>query len=549
MWVATANLPGLAAATPVELEAELSLAPVEVNVSNGLSVFVVQDASSADVAVCTTYRAGLGYRAEKDRAASSLVFDALSQLATSERSFSSKSLADRHGRETFRQDGVGAEFCTELPKSELSFAIWLEGNRLAGATLDQESVEAARTRRLKQLEVAENGANRGRARLRRLMFAGDPTLGLGLELSAVALKSVTFAEVQAFFAKHYAGSTAQLVVVGNASKEQVRALVMRHFPAKSPRATNRVDGSERYPQTSERYSTIIDSTSKTPTLLYGWAFPTTKERSHGAFLAQFIANMLCSAGAPAFGGERAGTRLGVERCEAVVHEEKGVASLELMLVGSPLLKVDLVHEEVASFLSRLASTGPTTSDLVSAKSAYRQKLATALGGNLERASFLSERLIRSTFASPSDLAKRAEEVTPDQVRAFSFQYLAPTKKTLVEIYPTKWYEPGPPLARYRFVKAGETLSAIARSERVTLEALLKANGLQKGKPIVVGQKLLLPKSTLPAPRLHVVRKGETLSGIAKRYGVSVAALRQANGISAKKPLRVGHQLLVPDAVR
>jgi LysM repeat protein len=42
-----------------------------------------------------------------------------------------------------------------------------------------------------------------------------------------------------------------------------------------------------------------------------------------------------------------------------------------------------------------------------------------------------------------------------------------------------------------------------------------------------------------------VRWGDTLSGLAKRYGVTVAELRQANGLSAETTLRTGDSLKIP----
>jgi membrane-bound lytic murein transglycosylase D len=45
--------------------------------------------------------------------------------------------------------------------------------------------------------------------------------------------------------------------------------------------------------------------------------------------------------------------------------------------------------------------------------------------------------------------------------------------------------------------------------------------------------------------LHQVRRGETLTGLAKRYGVSVQALREANGMSAADALRAGVTLKIP----
>lgn len=45
---------------------------------------------------------------------------------------------------------------------------------------------------------------------------------------------------------------------------------------------------------------------------------------------------------------------------------------------------------------------------------------------------------------------------------------------------------------------------------------------------------------------HVVAKGQTLGGIAKRYGVTVAAIRNANDLRRGAHLRPGQELLIPD---
>ena len=54
-----------------------------------------------------------------------------------------------------------------------------------------------------------------------------------------------------------------------------------------------------------------------------------------------------------------------------------------------------------------------------------------------------------------------------------------------------------------------------------------------------------PAVSASAERVHRVQRGETLTGLAKRFGVSVQALRDANGLSAGDALRAGVTLRIP----
>lgn len=49
----------------------------------------------------------------------------------------------------------------------------------------------------------------------------------------------------------------------------------------------------------------------------------------------------------------------------------------------------------------------------------------------------------------------------------------------------------------------------------------------------------------PTPVLHVIQSGESLLSIAGRYGISVAALQDSNGILDPRTLQIGQQLIIP----
>ncbi len=100
---------------------------------------------------------------------------------------------------------------------------------------------------------------------------------------------------------------------------------------------------------------------------------------------------------------------------------------------------------------------------------------------------------------------------------------------------------------YHRVKRGETLSGIADEYGVSQRDLRLWNKLDSKGRIRAGQRLRVsPPGTQPSSaRTHIVRWGDTLSGLAKRYGVTVAELRRANGISAETTLRAGDALKIP----
>jgi len=127
------------------------------------------------------------------------------------------------------------------------------------------------------------------------------------------------------------------------------------------------------------------------------------------------------------------------------------------------------------------------------------------------------------------------------------------------------------------VKSGDSLWTIAKKHKLTVADLTVANGITDNAKLQPGQKLLLPakagaaaapaapapggpapaatKATkaepAAAPRTggpvtkHLVRTGESLTTIARDYGVRQRDIAVANNITDPAKIRAGHELVIP----
>ena len=95
------------------------------------------------------------------------------------------------------------------------------------------------------------------------------------------------------------------------------------------------------------------------------------------------------------------------------------------------------------------------------------------------------------------------------------------------------------------VRKNDSINKIADMFSVSVNTILWANDMKKGDKLVEGDTLfILPVSGVK----HVVIKGQTLKGIAKKYNVDVVDIAGFNGIPSDSQLAVGDELIIPDGV-
>jgi len=105
------------------------------------------------------------------------------------------------------------------------------------------------------------------------------------------------------------------------------------------------------------------------------------------------------------------------------------------------------------------------------------------------------------------------------------------------------------------VKSGDTLYGVARRYGVTVPVLAAANGMSSTSHLTTGARLEIPGRASggsgrsadadESTRLtYQVRRGDTLSEIAGKFNVSVTQLKNWNRLSKSTSLRAGQRLVV-----
>lgn len=99
-----------------------------------------------------------------------------------------------------------------------------------------------------------------------------------------------------------------------------------------------------------------------------------------------------------------------------------------------------------------------------------------------------------------------------------------------------------------YVRAGDTLWAIAREYGTTVEAIVRENRIVDPNRIFAGERLRI---TLPVrdsgEEIYTVRRGDTPISIAGKFGVTLSALEDRNGLERGETIYAGDKLSIPGA--
>lgn len=104
------------------------------------------------------------------------------------------------------------------------------------------------------------------------------------------------------------------------------------------------------------------------------------------------------------------------------------------------------------------------------------------------------------------------------------------------------------------VKPGDTLYSIAKRYGIDVKTLASANGLSDPNALKAGTELTVPVTPVPTPRpvtppagasTYTVKAGDTLSSIARQHGTSPGELQKLNNLPNPNQIKVGMTIVVP----
>lgn len=95
------------------------------------------------------------------------------------------------------------------------------------------------------------------------------------------------------------------------------------------------------------------------------------------------------------------------------------------------------------------------------------------------------------------------------------------------------------------VKVGDTVDSIANRFKTTKEDLKKINGFPEDYQIMVGEYIVVPVMSQVLFDTYIVKKGDTMYEISRRFNVNVEDLLKLNGLSKDDYIYPNQEILVP----
>ena len=433
---APAARPAAPSAPPVQA---LSLAIQKATLDNGLRVIMNVDHTSPTIAVAVTYdvasrneergRSGFAHLFEH------MMFEGSANVPKGEHF---KLVSSHGGNLNGTTSSDRTNYFEMLPSNELPLALWLEADRMKSLDVSTENFENQRkvVQEEYRMRVSNVAYAPAQIRLSELVFQGywpyehDP-IGSMQDLDNAQLEWV-----RSFHDSYYAPNLAVLSIAGDFDPDEAMQLVHRFFD--TGKRQEKVIPYEPPPmpeQTSPRSATLEDAHAKTPAFFYGWAIPPTRDADHYA-LEQAIAILS--------DGESSRLHQKLVRDKALAQEVSGwtdehrgpdMLGLEVKLAEGARLSD--TAKATDAIIDALAKDGPTDAEMTKVRNRTEAAFLFGLQSNIQRATRLGQYELfwgdaRLLNGEPANYFA----VTKEDIRRVIAKYMAPSRRTTVEVRPT-----------------------------------------------------------------------------------------------------------------
>ena len=414
---------------------------------NGLKVVVSPDRTAPVVLVEVMYN--IGFRVEpKGRTGFAHLFEHMMfQGSTSLKKLEHIQMVSRAGgvlNGSTRFDYTN--YYQVVPSNALELTLWLEADRMRGLDLTPENLKNQQN--VVSEEVRVNVLNQPHGGFEWLdlwekantnwhnahNFYGDLS----------ELEAATLDDVRAFFRTYYAPNNAVLVVVGDTTAAEVKALAERHFGG-IPRGAPIPAADVAEPaQTAEKRATRDDALARTPALAMAWHLPPRLSKDffalavldplivgdQSARLHQTLVRETRQATAVAGAFNLLGTN----------WDMKGPMLYTVRVDYRPDTSAEKVVQSVEDVLAEVRSRGVTAAELANAKRALRSAFLEDLeGGGLPR---FGRANLLAAFALFDDDPGRLNTILPaldavtlDDVKAAAARWFVPANRTVLDSRP------------------------------------------------------------------------------------------------------------------
>lgn len=526
-------------------------APRELTLPSRLRVVLDPEPAAPAVTVCTAVDAGARRDPVEEPGAQRLLAEMLAlggfPVAGKDRA---ELLVARNIRSELFSGRDLMTFCTTGPAVELPLVLWVSAGRFTALSLTAKEHKAALERLAERVEARDKNVIDGRApvRLREMVLLGTPDYAHPELPDLNELESIELGDLRRLHEEAYVALGSVMTISGSFEPEVAERLLPEQLALVRTGTVARTERAQLVPQSTLRFSMAEDASIKSPSVHYAWLLPEDAPRTELELALHTLASP-DRLGHKLVGPGKAARDLTID-----IDAARGPGLLSMRLSGTGPQSLGTIEKLLEQELRTLSTVAPSVDELDLVEKRLAERRQRLLEDVPSRSRALAEGVLRGESAAQVLAALGPEEAplpNAEAVRLATARFLVPSHQSIVEIYPKGWQDPWQvPMPAYHIVSAGETLTSIAKQYRSTVQAIVKMNGIAEKSPIYPGDKLKVPRGKQHEEaklRTHVVRRGDTLSALGLKYGVSARSIAEQNGMSVKQSISVGETLRIPNA--